>query len=177
MTCSAIWTLSFIGPVLFLSIDMNDLHVNGNRYTCSYAFSSEIWEVLIPITFVLFVLVPTLTVIVTSSILVKHLIHARKMASRSRGDVRWQGIVTVSLTACVFLLSFLPTSVYKVVLSRVDQVMFRLYGPRITDSMLYLHVFANFFIYSRTVASFREFLRSRFELLASFVRSENIMKT
>jgi hypothetical protein len=106
--------------------------------------------ILLPCFAVFLMMVPTLFI----------LIQGRKVSKRSRGKVRWQGIVTVVLTALVFCISYLPLAVYLIFKKFLEE------GPsihfkKVAFSLPMLNVLSNFYIYSLTVPSFRRFLSSK----------------
>ena len=167
--CAVLWTLSLYAPATFLLIDNGDVHYDNRMYTCFYTFTSTKWDLLRPISLIIFSLIPTLITIITSALLIKHLLFARKVARLSHSHAPWQGIVTVVLTAAVYCLSFLPITAYLVVKPFVKDGLSRVYISRVTDTLKYLNVVANIFIYTLTVASFRAFLRTRMEMAAVFI--------
>ena len=106
---------------------------------------------------------PVLVFIVTVLTL-KLLFEARQVSRRSRGSLRWQGIVTVVMTGAVFCGSMLPHSVY--------MVMVKFFGYnsrilRILQVLTNLNTASNFFIFCWTVKSFRAFLSTKTSRLRS----------
>jgi hypothetical protein len=84
--------------------------------------------------------------------------------------VRWEGISTIVLTVVVLLVSFLPDTV--IVVSTYFGVKYRTAALR-TDRLTYLNIMGNFFIYSLTVPSFREFLKLKMSAILSSLRQTN----
>jgi hypothetical protein len=106
------------------------------------------------ITVILIVILGYTTPIVTSILI---LITARRAASRQRESVKWQGITIVVLTVVVLLVSYLPHNVF--IVSSHFGLKHSSTVKRILYRLTYLNIMANFFIYSLTVPSFREFLK------------------
>ncbi|KAL5265582.1 hypothetical protein ACHWQZ_G006339 [Mnemiopsis leidyi] len=160
MIVAGIWILSLYYPGTLMMVDKDDTFFDLRLYTGMYKFSDKIWRLLIPIVFGLMTVLPNLLIIVTSVMLIIHLIRARKVARRSSGQVRWQGIATVLLSATVFVLSSIPLTVYNYCASYVPatKVWFHVYFFRVSYNLLYINVIGNVVIYVITVPSFRKFL-------------------
>ena len=114
----------------------------------------------------------TFLVVIFSLLTLKLLFEARQVSRRSRGSLRWQGIVTVALTGTVFSVSMLPYCIYIMTFS-----IFSLsYIFRYLQFLAYLNTASNFFIYCLTMKSFREFLMSKISLIKSkFLCSDRIL--
>ena len=166
--CTGLCTMSLCGPVMFLIIDKDDVKIFGIDYTCGYGFSSDSWRYLKPITFVLFAVIP-ITMLIAASILI--IVKAKTVVNRTQESIRWQGITTVILTAAVYFFSFLPLAVHLVIKSDVKDEAYKAFAPRIVETLNYVNVGANFFIYSLTVNSFRLFLAARIEMVISCLPS------
>ena len=109
--------------------------------------------------------IPSCLVVVTTIYL---LILARQVARRGRESLRRRGIMTTVLTAAVYCVSILPYVVYIVGKSIVtaddhSSSFFHTSYHRIAYSFLYLNTISNFYIYSLSVPSFRDFIRSRIQ--------------
>ena len=168
MFCGVFWMMALVSPVLMVSIDWKDVHFSYTFYFCNYGFSSETWKGMGPPLVGAFIAVlPTLFVIITSVYL---LIIARRVAAKGRNSLKWQGIITTLLTAVVYCFSLLPMFVSDLlVVSLGAEVKSK--GDLITTSyrlaltFLYLNTISNFYIYSLTVDSFRNFVLSKCRLL------------
>ena len=120
---------------------------------------------------VLFAFIPTCLVVLTTFCL---LIEAKKVVSRSRESLKWQGIMTTVLTATVFCLSLLPYTAYRVGESIVtvderSNSSFHTTFYRVAISFLSLNTISNFYIYCLTVSSFRAFIRSKMQLSYQYI--------
>ncbi|KAL5268991.1 hypothetical protein ACHWQZ_G002723 [Mnemiopsis leidyi] len=173
LLCVTLWTLSLSVPLLHLTVDTADVIFDFRSYTYNYKYSSTIWRISMPVTALLAHLAPNICII-TSTVLL--LLDARKVARKSHESLRWQGTMTVVLTASVYTLSFLPITVYFIVepfVGRDPQVpgMFYKEFYRLSEAVLTINVLSNFFIYGLTVRSFRNFLKSK--LLPSSALKQN----
>ena len=161
--CAVMWTIALYFPITFLITDMHDVSFTYRIYDCAYNFSSQAWKWLKPISSLLLGFLPNITIIVTTILL---LLESRKVARGAGQSLRWQGIMTVVLTAAVYSLSILPLTVYYLVEPYVEERPGNP-GPfytdffRLSSAFLNLNVIANFFIYSFTVRSFRRFIRTK----------------
>ena len=175
--CSGIWILSCCVPGTFLIVDKDDVGFLKSRYTCIYHATSSAWKWLRPILSFLFAGAPIITVVATSLVLLKHLLYARQVSSRSSGNVRWQGIATVVLTAAVYCISFIPRAVSMMTRGREINGWSEIYASRVGETFMYFSVAANFFVYSLTVPSFQKFLKTRLQLMTSRVVTSDIMNS
>ena len=167
--CLLIWLLALFWPISFNLVDANDVSFDYGSYTCIYEFSSGVWRFLLPVGIVIFNMVPTIFIVVTSVMI---LTLARRISRESRQGMRWQGVMTVALTGVAYCVSFLPISVYhiarvvtKAESSKPDPSMITF--DRIASSFLDINVITNFYIYCLTISSFRHFLRTRTKRLTS----------
>ena len=159
--CGCIWVLSLIPPALYLGVDKGDVGWKENIYSCYYKHSSPTWNYLEPINHGIFGGVPVFIVIICSILLVKHLREARRVSDRSRGEVRWQGIVTVVAVATVFIIAVFPLTVYWICETYLKSAQLhdlQASFSRTATTLFYLNVAPNIFLYFFTVRSFRCFL-------------------
>ena len=172
--CAILWVTSLGTPTWHLLISKDDVIFDYRVYNCSYLYSSSIWKVMLPISaFVAFV-IPNCINLVSTVLLLKE---ARIVVRGTEDRLRWQGIMTVVLTATVYTISFLPITVYSIAEPFVEKKSVP--GPffiefyRIALSFLYLNTLANFFVYGLTVTSFRWFLKAKFHQIALFLSNKN----
>ena len=99
-----------------------------------------------------------------------YLVNSRKAARRGRGQIRWQGLLTVSLTATVFCIATLPKGLvllYDVFATNPNKIAVRyriatfVSLHRITGFLSALNIPCNFYIYCLTVLSFRNFMKTK----------------
>ena len=158
--CAFLWVLSLTVPVIFLIVDSKDVWFDCRTSVCSYHFSSNRWELLKPIQFLTFMVIPNLIVISVTVLLLLHLIKSRKHSKKCGGTQRWQGMMTALLTAIMYCISILPYAIYRIAESNYPdrQGFFHTDFLRLSGVCLSLNTISNFYIYCLTVLSFREFL-------------------
>ena len=167
--CAGIWVVSVSVPVLQLAIDKDDVIFDYRVYFSAYRYSSSQWKILLPVTALIFLIAPGVTVVVSTVLILRE---ARKVVRRTQESLRWQGITTVVLTATVYTIAFLPVAVYFMVEPFVEKDQdkpreFHIEFARAVNGILELQILSNFFIYSLTVASFRRFLVTKFHEIFS----------
>ena len=158
--CAVIWISVLSLPAAFFLVDKSDQIYDFRAYNCEFGYSSVIWKWLRPLLSTVFMVIPNFLVIAST---VNLLIIAKKVASQGRHTVKWQGIITIILVAVIYCLSLLPYAIYSFVGPRLadKNSFFHNEYLRISLSCLYFNTMSNFYIYSLTVASFRQFLLSR----------------
>ena len=169
MLCGVIWISSFLTPLLLLIVDKDDIQFDYKEYACNYMFSSDVWKYLRPIAGIFTSMLPSIIVVSTTAWLI---IEARKVAKRGRDSLRWQGLITVILTAVVYCLSVLPITLYHIMADFVKddpKGWFHVYFYRFSLAVICTNVMSNFYIYSLTVSSFRKFLFSRVAMLRGVI--------
>ena len=160
LIAAVIWLYSLNLPVLFIAIGKYDVSFDYRRYGCDYGFTNTLWSVLLPIFSLTIGIIPNILVITTTLML---LLEARKVTKRAgRGEsMRMQGVLTVVLTATVFTVSFLPFSIYHMGASFVVENppgKFHAQFYKIAGTIMSLTIMSNFYIYSLTMNSFKQFL-------------------
>ena len=108
---------------------------------------------------------PNCLVVVTTVYL---LVIAKQVARRGGDSLKWQGIMTTTLTATVYCVSILPYLVYCVresIVTADDKNTRFFHGAfrRMALSFLYLNTISNSYIYGLSVDSLRDFVLSRME--------------
>ena len=175
--CAGLWIASLSTPALYLAIDREDITFDYRVYTCSYMYSASIWKILLPIKTLLLLFIPNCIIIGSTVLLLNE---ARKVVRGSEGSLRWQGIMTVVLTATVYSVSFLPVTIYYI--AEPSMVKEQEPGPffvefyRVAVCALNFNILANILVYSMTVTSFREFLKTMFKQTA-YLLSSNLPST
>jgi hypothetical protein len=175
-SCVVCWSLALSLPVMFLFVDRSDVYFSYRSYACDYGFSAEICHVLRPILTLLFMFIPTCHVVATT---IYVLVLARQIARRGRETLKWQGITTIALVAVGYCISVLPQGAYRFGESFFDRddeskkIFFATY-IKIAQSILWLNTISNFYIYSLTVRSFRNFLCSKLKPSNQFPISTGI---
>ena len=174
--CATIWLVNVWVPASSWALNNGNSNLVKDMaiYDClnkPTAFDNDIesWfhlfettvTLLLPCSIVVLATIPTLRV----------LLKGRKVSRRSRGQLRWQGILTVVLTAAVFCLSCFPYLIF-VHLKYHYQVVGRTLAQfsRVTWYLPLINVMSNFYIYCLTVVSFRRFLLAKVRLLLTRLR-------
>ena len=98
-------------------------------------------------------------IILTSALTLMILRKSQRVARRASACVRWQGILTVVLTATVFCISSLPYFVYFIAEPLMIETKPVL--KRVVEYLSMFSIMSNFFIYNLTVPSFRRFLSDK----------------
>jgi hypothetical protein len=160
--CGAVWACSCLIPLLFLLVDQDDVTFGYRVYGCVYRFNSSTWVSLVPLYVILILIIPNIQVISCTVMMVRRIIKANKVSNSLGRSPRYQGIVTVVLTALSFVVLHLPQGIYLLAEDYVPQsnTHFHSYFYRLAVSLSYVNTFSNFFIYNMTVPSFRAFLWS-----------------
>ena len=138
------------------------LHFSYRVYNCGYNLNSSLsptWltaysDIAVSVICILF----NSILIVVSLIL---LLVAKKAAAKHGERLKWEGVVTVLLTVGVLLISYLP-SLVAVQIGRHLKIRMTPTIWRVTVSLQYLNITANFFVYALTVKSFNQFLKRKF---------------
>ena len=173
LMCTFIWLSATNISIALFIVDKNDVAFDYRSYSCQYGFSSETWKWLRPLIALLNSIIPNLLVIGSTVPLVMYLVRARRHSKRSRGAVRWQGILTTFITAAVYSISAIPYAVYRFLESQAGGVQ----DPdssyfRLAVSFLFLNTLSNFYIYLFTVLSFRNYyVQVRFQTYTTYLSS------
>ena len=170
--CAGIWVVSIFVPVPPLGIDKDSVNFDYRIYSPGYRYTSSLWKILLPVTALFFLVIPGVTVVVSTVLILRE---ARKVVRRTQENLRWQGITTVVLTATVYVIAFLPFTIYFMTEPFVKKDsdkpgMFHVQYYRFASGINRINIFSNFFIYSLTVTSFRSFLVTKFYKIVSACR-------
>ena len=175
--CASIWIFANIYPILRFILDKNGLVFSYISYNINFGLSSNssIAERIVAYSFnVITEDIPTLTVVITICLTLLHLLKSRRLTKRSGGRLRWQGMATVIATASVYCIPIIPHRVSYYIAITVSQRSLRESSVnRILELLTKLNIMSNFYIYSLTVASFREFIRSQVMLWGCFTKPED----
>ena len=179
ISCMSCWLAALAFPVsglIAITLDNPEIYFSFRTYHCNYVITG-IWDWLRPFLAITFVFIPSCLVVASTIYL---LIIAKNFARRGRESLKWEGIVTTVLTATVYCISCLPYIVWAVgqsIVSEDDPAnnFFHMAFFRIAVSFLSLNTMSNFYIYSLSVQSFRDFIRGRmqrpYEIFSSIGRS------
>ena len=162
--CAILWILASNVPISFLLVQKDDVFFDYRIYTCDYGFSADPWKWLKPFTFIVFMVIPNVLVVVTTIYLL--IIAKRSVAKRGRNSLKWQGIMTTALTGSVYCISTLPYAVFRIGETIISpdnraQSFFHTHYLSLANDFLFFNTISNIYIYALTVASFRRFLLSK----------------
>jgi hypothetical protein len=168
--CALVWLVSALQPHQIIHMfftTSKSLYFDHTYYFCNVAISltqTPVWFVWFAYSVSYLAFLVMFLLLLTTSALLLHA--ARESALRHGESVKWQGILTVILTVVVFLTSYLPSFTVSL-LVRLSSTL----NPSsvVKRGMLFMesvNVTANFFVYTLTLGSFREFLSGRIHYLA-----------
>ena len=177
IACVIIWIFSTSLPIILHFDDSAEVKFSYRAYNCDLIYLLD--SALTQTTVTIFLVLPYLVIVVTTALLIKHLLDARKVARRSGGTLRWQGIMAVIVTAVVYSISVLPYTIYRFAKSKsvLHDGFFDIHYYRIASSLLTLNVPSNLLVYCLTVPSFRKFLQSKLKSSITFLRSRVVADT
>ena len=160
--CGIFWTVSLLQPasiryVMCIFRQGKHYWFNYHYYMCSCKLYAPEWLQLYGAVFYYTVHNLSIIILIATSVLI--LYKARKQAMRRGRTLRWQGVMTVTITTVVFLLSNLPRYIVHM-LSIVGKHQTTVEISETAYLLLNVNIMANFYVYSITVQSFRDFLRS-----------------
>ena len=169
MICAGCWAAALVLPVTMIILAAAEgefIDFSYLSYNCDYYFTPDLWTWLRPTLAVLFLFFPNCVVVIATTHL---LVIAKNIAHRGRESLNWQGIMSTILIASVYCICFLPSIVY-----HAGEAIFETDGhtsgsfhntiSRISASFIYINTMSNFYIYSLSVQSFRDYISSRMHL-------------
>ena len=169
----AVWTISLYFPAAFLVVDKDDIYFDYKIYSPLYNITSDTWKHLKPAGLTLLSLLPNLAVLLSTAATLVMIVRSRRLARKSGGSVRWQGVMAVLLTAIVFSLSTLPYTVYTLIISPFVQENppgpLKIHYKRYSAFLSLLNSMSNAYIYTYTISSYRAFLRTKLHALFRFL--------
>jgi hypothetical protein len=161
VVCIVCWVVATVYSAAKLLHYRNRVYFNYATYNIDY--NSDKWfSITADSVYLLMIMVVLITTVLT----LNYLYAAREVARRvqKEGSLRWHGILTVVLTATVFLLSTGPWTLHRIAepfLSPAPHnIFFHTTLKRLAEYFSMLSVASNFYIYCVTVPSFRELLLS-----------------
>ena len=129
------------------------------EYNTNYGFQSgnpKAQSIIVQIVYVLIVGIPSIIVVTSTLGIVMHMIKSRRVAKRTGAAQRWHGIATIMTTASVYCVSAIPSWITFYIGSHGNTVV----RDRVLEALPTLNFMCNFYIYSLTIPSFRDFIKS-----------------
>lgn len=175
IVCGGIWVFCAGLPIFQMIFGSGDVIFDLRKYNCSYGYTKKVWGPLKPILYIIFGTLPSIIIIVSTVLLIR-----RALSVRSHKNIRWQGFMTLIGVASVYSISILPYDIYGVVEPLLEKEPEKwsdtqrvVYGT--ACFLLSINIMANFFIYSLTVISFRNFLREKVFTWPPFQRKRSVI--
>ena len=159
LAACCIWLYSLVLIIVTFSTGDVGAYFNYLHYDCSNPGNT-----VGNIVYIVPVLISTVVTMVSSLVLI---VMARRIADRIPGGLKWEGVLTVLLTVAVHAAATLPMEIFylMVVSSSVGYINIPL--GRAAWQIAALDLVGNFYIYSLTLSSFREFLKSRMKMISA----------
>ena len=160
-------------PAAVLIVDKSDIEFDYTTYSCIHKYKADVWRKMAPIFAVITIFLPNIVILATTIPTLKYLATAWKSARRVRGTFPLQGTLTVALTATIYCITTLPMFVYYIIKENppstsLSQIQF----SRLANFMTMINIMSNFYIYSLTIRSFRDFLSVRISsILSAFLQT------
>ena len=151
---AAFWIINLWVPITLSTTFVNDHQISKNWMFIDWLPHYDFYPTLRYIHVVISICFPLFVVILSTVPTLQHLIKGRKVSRKSGGNLRWQGILTVTLTTFAFCLSYLPYAITTVYHKSTIFI-------RIAWYLSAINIMSNFYIYLFTVRSFRKFVRLR----------------
>ena len=156
--CFSAWLFTLVNPILVM-ICMCGVYFSYSTYNSQPTKCNNHDSIKAAANIILRIniFVPIFIVIITTIITLSYLFKSRAASREAGGRVRWHGIVTVTVTAAVFIISSAPLAINNLELSRNEETDVAL--SRFKEFITILNIMSNFYIYCLTVPSFREFIK------------------
>ena len=165
------WAYSAIFPVAAIAKERGGVFFEYLIYNCDISFAAwgRVEKSIEEIATALSVLMPIVVAVASSIALI---VQAKRVADRLRG-LQWQGVLTIVLIIAAHILLSLPLIVYFIAAaftphseSNANLNIFFRYSCFVA----HLGVVCNFYIYTLSLPSFKEFLKSRITKMTAFLR-------
>ena len=163
------WVYSLSFPIACIAKDKSGVYYASNIYNCDYGVDSNIWtplEMYVYFTAIGASLFVSLLITVVCSVML--IVEARRVVRRMTGRVlQWQGILTILITVAVHSLGSIPSGIYYCfyILFPNANYVEELY--RCAWFISLIGAVSNFYIFTLTLSSFREFVRSNMMIIVA----------
>lgn len=159
--CFLIWALALMVPGLCHAVEKGaQVFFDIRKSVCELLLMSPLWTKILPLMTLFAFLIPYIVVIISFLFLLEHLIISRRLSRQIGSSQNLQGILVVFATTGVFSIATLPYYIYLFVgFNQTDMSsFFHNDFLRIAEACYDLNLVINFYIYSFTLRSFRDFL-------------------
>ena len=135
-------------------------------YNCDYfSLNSKVHHVARVVAGAIGLISTTITIVNSAMLLYL----AKKVADRRTGGLQWQGVRTVLLTVAAYAIATVPLAVYLIEFTETQPHTTANKFHRFVMFIFYLNIVSNFYIYTISLTSFREFLKSRIRVVADYI--------
>ena len=169
--CFLIWALALMVPGLCHAIEKGaQVFFDIRKSVCELMLTSPLSIKTLPLITVFVFLIPYIVVIISFLFLLEHLIISRRLSRQIGSSQNMLGILVVFATTAVFSIATLPYYIYLFVgFDQTDMSsFFHNDYLRIAEACYDLNLVSNFYIYSCTLRSFRDFLSHSVHSCATF---------
>ena len=169
--CLLVWMVSLTTPVIVHVIENGaEVYFDARDGICKINRTSELWTVIQPLLAMIYSVAPLIVTIVSTILLVQHLIISRRLSRRIGSRQTWHGILIVCITAAIFIVTTLPNFIYESLAPYHEDMTGFLQNHflRITAACYSLNLVCNFYIYTLTLPSFRKFVIRAVHSFTSF---------
>ena len=161
----SIWPLTFVLHGFLLATRQCEFFFNYCEYFIQCHLQPAVAKNIIVCFSLMFNAIPSFIIVVTTTAILCHLRKAMKVSRRSGGNVRWHGMVAVSITATVFLISSVPSLIANIAIksmaSETAPDLAKIKLMRAFHFFFMLNIMSNIYVYYFTIPSFRQFVKSK----------------
>ena len=170
--CSVIWmTVVVLTVVIYYVLSQKDVSFDYRKYACDQVWNDAAHtrgNILGPLNSLIGFIFPNVVMMMTTIPTIKYLVKARKSAKRTKKSAPWHGALTVVLTTIIYCVLTLPLGVYSLgqfFVEHENRGFNLLY--RYAMFLAMANVPSNFFVDALAIPSFRRYLKSKFDMIAS----------
>lgn len=165
LTALFIWISCILFSTTTLVNNEGEIYFSYLTYNCQCSYSYDTWgSAWSTAKFVILGILLLVLIIITLLSSMVLVLEARRVTERGRSALRWQGLITVLLTVLLNFTTNIPCVVYLLggqIVQENPPGPFHIVFFRAAVFVAYFNVVTNFYIYSLTLPSFREFLKSK----------------
>ena len=164
--CALFWLYAMTFQTYFLSSQDYILFFSYIEYNVRCDLTSKVSMKVVYWHHLISCIIPSFIIVVTTTAILCHLRKAMRVSRRSGGNVRWHGMVAVSITAIVFCVAAIPVAVsYITIKTKAIIKLEKVLLIRFSHFMSALNIMCSIYIYCFTLPSFRRFVKSNLLVL------------